>query len=468
MPTNSKKSLKKNDSVDLVVDLSTRQGKNIIVPDTNVLIDDPDDAVSEFLKGGNLVVIPWHVITELDDLKGSKDVAYEAQRAIKKIFTLLLPGTNNIIVEQNMLFARTSLNKIKPDHKIVATVNHIIQAKRRDKSIYYGYDKVKLVTNDYGMQIIAREVGVNFGLLVEFYKKSITKLRKEELVLASINVPSEKILKNKDKEEYYVLTAKDRIFENASVIVYSDKSGDWKPYCVAVRKGDILIFLDSHAKVSGIEARHNGHQNWQQICAIHYLTDPDVKCVFLQGGAGTGKTLLALAAGMDEKRRKRFVQIVVSRPTVPLNDEDMGWLPGDIAQKFSPWLLPIFQNVALIKKAENVATGAEGLKNLSDCGIEMQPLAYIRGATFSGAFIIIDEAQNLTRHQIKTIITRAGEGTKIVFTGDLGQIDNPRLNRETSGLTHAIAHMKNSEMVGIVNFAQTIRSKLVEFAEKVL
>ncbi len=174
MSLNSKKEIKK-DSVEISSSLTTRQGKNIIVPDTNVLIDDPDDAVSEFLKGGNLVVIPWHVITELDDLKGSKDVAYEAQRAIKKIFTLLLPGTNNIIVEQNMLFARTSLNKIKPDHKIVATVNHIIQAKRRDKSIYFGYDKVKLVTNDYGMQIIAREVGVTFGLLVEFYKKSITK-----------------------------------------------------------------------------------------------------------------------------------------------------------------------------------------------------------------------------------------------------------------------------------------------------
>ncbi len=468
MPTNSKKSLKKNDSVDSVVDLSTRQGKNIIVPDTNVFIDDPDEAISEFLKGGNLVVISWHVISELDDLKRSKDVAYEAQRAIKKIFSLLLSGDNNIIVEQSMLYARTSLNKIKPDHKIVATVNHVLQAKRRDKSIYYGYDKVKLVTNDYGMQIIAREVGANFGLIVEFYKKSQTKLRKEELVLASINIPSEKIKKDKDKKEYYILTPKDRILENAAVLVYSDKNGDWKPYCAAVRKHDRLIFLDSNASVSGIKARHNSHQNWEQIIAIHYLTDPDVKCVFLQGGAGTGKTLLSLAAGLDEKRRKHFSQIIVSRPVIPLSDEDMGWLPGDITQKFSPWLLPIFQNVALIKKAETVVTGVDGLKNLSDYGIEMQPLAYIRGATFAGTFIIIEEGQNLSRHKIKTIITRAGEGTKIVFTGDLGQIDNPRLNRETSGLTYAIAHMKNSEMVGIVNFAQTIRSKLVEFAERVL
>ena len=451
--------------------IAGRAGKNIVIPDTSVLIDDPDSP-SEFIKGGNLVVIIWHVFIELDGLKKSRDVGYEAQKAIKKIHALLLSGAN-IIVERKMIFAKTELDKSLPDHRIIAGVNAVIQDKSRVKSPYFGYDKVKLVTNDFGMQIFAREVGAKSGLIVEFYQKDRTKLRKEALAIRTKNIPFDLIKKDRDKNEYYPL-GNEKIPENGPVIVYSGEESNWQPYCAAVRQGSNLVFLDSRINAAGIYAKSNGHTNWAQIIALHFLTDINVKCVFLQGGAGTGKTILALAAGLDGKRRKHYSRLIVSRPTIPLNEDDnLGWLPGDINQKFYPWLLPIRQNLAIIKpERRNKEKEGEEDKNEMDImakhGVEIQPLAYVRGSTFNDAFIIIDEAQNLTRHQMKTIITRAGQGTKMVFTGDLGQIDNPRLTRENSGLAHAIARMGRDRLVGIVNFQQTVRSELVELAERVL
>jgi PhoH-like ATPase len=450
--------------------ISARTGKNIVMPETSVLIDDPE-SVSEFIKGGNLVVILWHVIIELDGLKKSRDVGYEAQKAIKKIHALLLSNAN-IVVERKMNFSKNDLDKTLPDHRIIAGVNSVLQEKNRPKSPYFGYDKVKLVTNDYGMQIFAREIGAKFSLIVEFYQKDRAKLRKEALIIRTKNIPFDLIKKDRDKNEYYPLSGSERIPENGPVIIYSGEDSNWQPYCAAVRQGNNLVFLDSRINAAGIYAKGNGHTNWAQIIALHFLTDDKVKCVFLQGGAGTGKTILALAAGLDGKRRKLYSRLIVSRPTIPLNEDDnLGWLPGDINQKFYPWLLPIRQNLAIIKpekKSKEAEEDKSELDIMAKHGVEIQPLAYIRGSTFNGAFIIIDEAQNLTRHQMKTIITRAGQGTKIVFTGDLGQIDNPRLTRDNSGLTHAIARMGRDRLVGIVNFQQTVRSELVELAERVL
>ncbi len=465
MPTNP--SLK-NVAADNV---AARSGKNIVIPETSVLIDDPE-SVLEFIKGGNLVVILWHVIIELDGLKKSRDVSYEAQKAIKKIHALLLSGAN-IVVERKMNFSKNDLDKSLPDHRIIAGVNSVLQEKNRPKSPYFGYDKVKLVTNDYGMQIFAREIGSKFGLIVEFYQKDRAKLRKEALIIRTKNIPFDLIKKDQEKREYYPLSGNEKIPENGPVIVYTGDESNWTPYCAAVRQGKNLTFLDSNISVSGIRAQGNGHTNWAQIIALHFLTDDNVKCVFLQGGAGTGKTILALAAGLDGKRRKHYSRLIVSRPTIPLNEDDnLGWLPGDINQKFYPWLLPIRQNLAIIKPEKKKDKDNDNDKSEMDImaqhGVEIQPLAYIRGSTFNGTFIIIDEAQNLTRHQMKTIITRAGKGTKIVFTGDLGQIDNPRLTRDNSGLTHAIARMGRDPLVGIVNFQQTVRSELVELAERVL
>ncbi|MGE5426079.1 MAG: PhoH family protein [Bacillota bacterium] len=474
------------------MEAKAREGKNVIIVDTNVLIQAPDRAIQDLQKGGNIVVIPWQVIQELDGLKSSKEIGREAQGAIKKIHERLLRGDGGLVIERKAVFDR-NLDKNKADHKVLACVNHIVGSHKRPSSPYFGYGKIKLVTNDFGMQICANELWSANGLIVDFYKNDQTKLKNEDFALPTFKAKQSEILFDDVGSRYVELKKKEKIPTNGAVLIYTDADDYDRPECAAIRKRDRLIFLENQFSVSGIKPRDNGHPNWQQIIAMHFLLDPDVKCIFLQGGAGTGKTLLALAAALCLKHRKQCSQIIVSRPMVELNDEEMGWLPGEIANKFSPWLLPIFQNLALLMKEKKVspdttkpkkrkkkeddeapkqrmpiATGSEGVKLLEEKGISIQPLAYIRGTSFPDSNIIIDEAQNLTRHKIKTIITRAGEGTKIIFTGDLGQIDNPRLTRESSGLAHAISKMKGNRMVGIVNFEQTIRSELVEFADKVL
>jgi PhoH-like ATPase len=234
-----------------------------------------------------------------------------------------------------------------------------------------------------------------------------------------------------------------------------------------------LRLLDSNISISGIRPKNNGGPNWQQITAMHFLTDPDISAVFLQGGAGTGKTLLALAAGLHQKRQKKFEQIIIVRPTVHLSDDDnLGYLPGDINDKMLPWLLSIKQNLNVInppkKKSSSEEEEMSGMSLLTKNDIEVQPLGFIRGSSFPKCFIIVEEAQNLSRHVIRTILTRPAEGTKIVFTGDLSQTDRGRFNKDSSGLAYAISKMRNNPIVGVVVFEQTLRSPLASLAERIL
>lgn len=444
--------------------------KHIICPDTSVLIQDPE-CLSYLLRGGNLVVILWQVFFELDNLKRS-DVGWEAQKVIRKIHSLLQAGAN-LVLERRTFFSGLGLDKNTPDHKIIAGAAFVARNKNNPQSRYYGYDKIKLVTNDYGMQIIAMEVIKRPDFSVEFYKRDITKLKDNSLKLESRNIPSQEIKRGDNSDEYFPLSSKDKLSYSKPVIVYSDVNGDWQAHRVAYRRDNRLLLINPNISVSGIRPKNNGGPNWQQIAALQLLTDDSVSCVFLQGGAGTGKTLLALAAGLHQKRQKKFNQLIIVRPTVYLSDDDnLGFLPGDVNQKMAPWLLSIKQNLGVIKPLKKNEIKDEDpdsdLSAIQKAGIEVQPLGFIRGSSFENCYIIVEEAQNLPRHTIKTILTRPAKGTKIVFTGDLSQIDNRRLNRESSGLTYAIAKMNNNPLIGIVNFEQTLRSPLASLAEKIL
>lgn len=444
---------------------------NIIIPDTNVLIQDPA-SVDEFLKGDNLLVITWKVFLELDSLKKKSDVGWEAQKAIKRIHALYSSGAN-IVIESRTQFSGNNLDRKIPDHCILATVIAILKSrKNKVKNPYHGYSKVKLITNDYGMQIAAMKEVNDPDFSIEFYKKDITKLKKDAFKLLNKNILGPDIKKDKDGKEYYQLEETDDIPYGVPVVVYSNCHDNWKAYCVAVRKDNRLVFLDSDITASKIKAKTNGGPNWQQVAALNFLMDDSIDAVFLQGGAGTGKTLLALATGLAQKRQKKYKQLIVMRPTIYLSDDDdLGFIPGDLNQKMAPWLLSIKQNLAVISPSlkNSRKKGEEEMSDLeffAKQGLEIQPLGHIRGSSFEDCFIIIEEAQNLSRHMIKTILTRPSKGTKMVFTGDLGQIDNKRLNKETSGLTHAIARLRNNPLVAIVNFEQTLRSKLASLADK--
>ncbi|MDD4145479.1 MAG: PhoH family protein, partial [Prolixibacteraceae bacterium] len=198
------------------------------------------------------------------------------------------------------------------------------------------------------------------------------------------------------------------------------------------------------------------------------LMDPELKLIALTGKAGTGKTLLALAAAIEQ--HSNFDQILLARPIVALSNRDLGYLPGDASEKINPYMQPLFDNLAVIKHSFNPRSKEylqiEELQKEEK--LVITPLAYIRGRSLSNAFFIIDEAQNLTPHEIKTIITRAGEGTKMVFTGDLQQIDSPYLDMKSNGLAYMTDRMKNQEVFAHINLIKGERSYLAELASDLL
>ena len=213
----------------------------------------------------------------------------------------------------------------------------------------------------------------------------------------------------------------------------------------------------------GIQAR-----NAEQAFAFEILNDPEINLVGLTGKAGTGKTLLALAAALSQ--HNEYTQILLARPIVSLSNKDLGFLPGDEKQKIGPYMQPLFDNLNVIK-AQLGSTSAEAktLEDMQKSGqLEIEALAYIRGRSLNNTYCIIDEAQNLTPHEVKTIITRAGEGTKMVFTGDLQQIDAPYLDSQSNGLAYMIDKMKGQNIFGHINLMKGERSKLSELASDLL
>jgi len=209
-------------------------------------------------------------------------------------------------------------------------------------------------------------------------------------------------------------------------------------------------------------------RNAEQTFALDALFRPTVQLVALTGRAGTGKTLLALAAALHS--RKQYAQILLARPIVPLANRDLGYLPGDVNDKIGPYMQPLFDNLGVIKhkfKPES-AEYKKIDEYLKDDTLVITPLAFIRGRSLSNVFFIIDEAQNLTPHEVKTIITRAGEGTKMIFTGDVEQIDSPYLDSKSNGLTYLTDKMKGQELFAHVNLIRGERSYLAELASNIL
>jgi len=209
-------------------------------------------------------------------------------------------------------------------------------------------------------------------------------------------------------------------------------------------------------------------RNAEQTFALEALSDPNIQLVTITGKSGTGKTLLALAAALETK--KFYRQIFIARPIVPLSNKDMGYLPGDIPAKLDPYMQPLYDNLAVIQNqySEKDSRHLKIKELLEDEKLVISPLSYIRGRSLVKIYFIVDEAQNLTPHEVKTIITRAGEGTKIVFTGDIFQIDHPYLDTLSNGLSYLIEKMQGQSIYAHINLEKGERSELAELASNLL
>ena len=441
--------------------------RNAIIVDSSVLIHDPD-AVDVLRAGGNALIVPWSVIFELENFRHKPDIGLDAAMAIDKLDALRAQNRGDLQLVKNPDFSGLDyLNKNNPMHQVIAVARGIANDGAK-----HLYDKVKLVSCNPTLRLLAKDMSLRLEV-EDYHHNQVGPLSPS--ALKEIRVATEEIT-NHNHFAYFPEKHGD-VFFNFGVICHSDydpHSGqqieEWQNRFVALRKGKNFRIVPPSINLLGLRPISINGQgpNWLQYVAMGQLMDTDIQMVFLEGVAGTGKTLLALAAAIAQ--RNHYKSIVVTRPMIPLEDVDrMGYLPGDQKEKMSPWVRPIEQ--ALDFLVENGDKNNELIiSNLrTKSRLVMDPLDYIRGVTYHDAFVIVDEAQNLTPHMIKTIITRAGLRTKLVFTGDLDQIDRSRvIGRRSSGLAYGIKKTMGHRIVGITHFHETVRSSLASLGQEVL
>jgi len=437
--------------------------KKTYVIDTSVFLSDAN-ALYRFKN--NDILIPIKVLEEVDKHKKRQDsVGFNARLIIKHLDSLRVKGSlaKGIRLGKGMGILRVAkaskslpkdLDFSVPDHQIISVAFHESQENEKRKVI--------VVSRDINMRVIADSL----GLPSEDYETNSIVEDKDKVYegFAEILVDDEFIERFYEGEEMSLdpASVKQKLYPNQFILLISSSNPKKSAICRFLEFKSPLkrINVKDYSKSWGVVPR-----NKEQTFAYDLLFDDSVPLISLIGRAGSGKTLMAIAAGLEQCLgfdERKYKKIVVSRPVQPMG-KDIGFLPGSMEEKMLPWLMPIHDNLEFIlgNKSQIKSYFEKGL-------IEVEALTYIRGRSISNAFIIIDEAQNLTAHEVKTIITRVGEGTKIILTGDIEQIDNIYTNETSNGLTYAIEKFKNSELVGHITFKKGERSKIATLASKVL
>jgi PhoH-like ATPase len=434
------------------------------VLDTNVLLYDPQ-AIFKFED--NNIVIPITVIEEIDRFKKDMNETGRNARQISRFLDdlrkkgslstgirLETGGSLRVEIYEEKVMKRLppELREERGDNRILAVALDV-----KDKS---GKDPAIFVTKDTNLRIKADAL----GLVAEDYESD--KVDIEELYSGFTEQDAEPDLIDRFYGQGWV-DAKKEYYPNQFVTLRDITN----PSHTAIGKYDgarrQIVPIRRMGK-EGVWSIHS--RNREQTFAFDALLDDNIKLVTLVGKAGTGKTLLAIAAGLHKTAEENvYNRLLVSRPVFPMG-RDLGFLPGDIEEKLAPWMQPIFDNVELLLSGhESEKRHSKGHKELMAMGImEIEPLTYIRGRSIPNQYLIVDEAQNLTPHEIKTIVTRAGEGTKIVLTGDPYQIDNPYVDSSSNGLTYVVERFKEQTISGHVTMMKGERSELAELAANLL
>ena len=442
----------------------------IFVLDTNIVLHDYK-AIRKFQD--NDIVIPIAVLEELDKFKkGTDALSFNARGFMRDIDRLtegkmfgksgvpLGKGLGNIKIEPNHPFPDSMKDLFHDDiqdHRILATA---IWVRDNNPDRF-----VALVTKDINLRMKAKAAGmVAQDYLTDRVEENKVEFSQKEVQFFD-SLPDEvmqELAYGKDNVIDWRAVSKTRPSAN-QLYKFKWNSHDGEIVCARYDADMDKIMLVRKREACGIKPRND-----EQKFALDACLNKKIQLVSLTGGAGTGKTLLALASALELE--KEFDQIILSRPTVILGNQDIGFLPGDQKNKMSPFLQPLMDNLNVIKALYRPSSREyqhiEGL--LKDEKLLITPLAYIRGRSLGKAFFIIDEAQNLTPHEIKTIITRAGEGTKMVFTGDIFQIDQPYLDQWSNGLTHLGEKMAGQKLFEHVFLKKGERSELSEIASKLL
>lgn len=437
--------------------------KKIFVLDTSVLLHD-HNAVNNFEEHD--VAIPITVLEELDRFKkGNDSLNFEAREFIRFLdrlsqsqtltdwIALEGAGKGMFCVEMHErapMNANDIFGEIKDDHRILNTALYLHQE--------HPTKKVVLVSKDVNLRLKAKAL----GLAAEDYRfgkvKNLDELYTGKTVISGLS--SEVI---------------DRLYQDGHCLPEDVGLIDPIPnhyFILRNGKDSVLAYYNAFdGRLEKVEKRLAygiKPRNAEQTFALHAVMAENIRLVTIQGTAGTGKTLLALAGALEQKRL--FKQLYVARPIVPLSNKDIGYLPGDIKSKLNPYMEPLWDNLKFIQNqfSESDKDFQKINEMVQQEKLNITPLAYIRGRSFSNICFIVDEAQNLTPHEVKTIITRAGEGTKIIFTGDVRQIDTPYLDAQSNGLSYVIDRLKGQPLFAHITLEKGERSELANIANELL
>ena len=432
----------------------------IFVLDTNVILH---DATCIYHFENNEVVIPISVLEELDQFKrGNEQIHFNARDFLRSLDDLST-GSNNsefnkgdgkirVLVNHDWHpDVEASFQEDCPDHRIINCA-YKLKIDNPDREVI-------LVTKDTNMRLKSRSLGLSAE---DYSRDAIEDLR--QVYTGSRLVEN---VGTREIDELYAsqgidVAGLDSVTNPIANENFILRNGQ-KSILAAYDPFESKIVRVDKPTAYGIEPR-----NAEQSFAIHMLMDNRIQLVTLSGKAGTGKTLLALAAALE--KRSDFRQIFLARPIVPLSNRDLGFLPGDIQSKLDPYMQPLYDNLSVIRHQfpPNDKRAVKIDEMLEQDKLQITPLAYIRGRSLQKAFFIVDEAQNLTPHEVKTVITRAGEGTKVIFTGDIHQIDHPYLDKRSNGLTYLISRMKGQDMFAHITLEKGERSELAELASNLL